>query len=188
SFCLSPARRPRCPTPFPYTTLFRSPRWPPARSGGGAPQGPRRSWHPSSRLCGPGAAGDEDRRTRMHHSDQTLEAAVYAMAEGIATRDQIALLESDTTAWRVMLERLIDDTEDRLDDVRRIPGPERDQIVADFTQELARLDASYDLLTKATDPLALVAGADPAGEVRLQASWEAGHIVVWAAGPGTPPE
>ncbi len=124
----------------------------------------------------------------MDHAERTLETAVYAMAEGIATRDQIALLESDTRAWRLVLERLIDDTEDQLDEVRRIQGPERDQVVADFTQELARLEASYDLLTKVTDPLAVIAGADPGGEVRLQASWEAGKIVVWGAGPGTAPE
>jgi len=61
----------------------------------------------------------------MSNAEQTLEAAVYAMAEGIATREQIALLEADTTAWRVALERLIDDTEDHLDEVRKLDGPER---------------------------------------------------------------
>lgn len=124
----------------------------------------------------------------MDNADRTLETAVYAMAEGIATREQIALLEADPLAWRLKLERLIDDTEDQLDDVRQLQGPERDQVVADFTAELARLEASYDLLTRVPDPLAVIAGADPGGEVRLQASWEAGKVVVWAAGPGTAPE
>jgi len=124
----------------------------------------------------------------MDNAEATLEHAVYAMAEGVATRDQIALLESNPSAWRRALERLIDDTEDRLDEVRRLQGPERDQVVADFVQELARLDASYDLLTRVTDPLAVITGADPGGEVRLQASWESGKIVVWGAGPGTEPE
>ncbi len=124
----------------------------------------------------------------MDNAERTLETAVYAMAEGIATRDQIALLEADHRAWRLMLERLIDDTEDQLDEVRHISGPERDQVVADFLQELHRLETSYDLLTKVPDPHAVIAGADPGGEVRLQASWEAGKIVVWAAGPGTKPE
>ncbi|MET0726968.1 MAG: DEAD/DEAH box helicase [Acidimicrobiales bacterium] len=124
----------------------------------------------------------------MDHAEARLETAVYAMAEGIATREQIALLEADTRAWRLMLERLIDDTDDRLDAVRRIQGPERDQVVADFMQEMARLEASYDLLTRVPDPLSVIAGADPGGEVRLQASWEAGKIVVWGAGPGTSPE
>ncbi len=124
----------------------------------------------------------------MDYAERTLEDAVYAMAEGIATRDQIALLEADPKAWRYTLERLIDDTEDQLDDVRQIHGPERDQVVADFTAELSRLEASYDLLTRVPDPLSVIAGADPGGEVRLQASWEAGKVVVWAAGPGTAPE
>ncbi len=124
----------------------------------------------------------------MDNAGATLEHAVYAMAEGVATRDQITLLESNPGAWRRMLERLIDDTEDRLDDVRKLQGPEREQVVADFLQELSRLEASYDLLTKVTDPLAVIASADPGGEVRLQASWESGKIVVWGAGPGTEPE
>ena len=124
----------------------------------------------------------------MDNAERTLEDAVYAMAEGIATRDQIALLEADPKAWCYTLERLIDDTEDQLDDVRRIQGAERDQVVADFTAELSRLEASYDLLTHVPDPLAVIAGADPGGEVRLQASWEAGKVVVWAAGPGVAPE
>jgi hypothetical protein len=124
----------------------------------------------------------------MDNAERTLETAVYAMAEGIATRHQIALLEADPGRWRRMLERLIDDTEDRLDDVRQLVGPERDQVVADFQQELDRLETSYDLLTRVTDPLAVIAGADPGGEVRLQASWEAGKVIVWAAGPGAAPE
>ncbi|HLT15801.1 MAG TPA: SNF2-related protein, partial [Acidimicrobiales bacterium] len=118
----------------------------------------------------------------------TLEHAVYAMAEGIATREQIALLESDPVAWRRTLERLIDDTEDALESVRRLQGPEREQVVADFQQELARLESSYELFLKVDDPVAVIASADPGGEVRLQASWEDGRIVVWGAGPGTEPE
>nr|MBA3282697.1 DEAD/DEAH box helicase [Acidimicrobiia bacterium] len=35
--------------------------------------------------------------------------------------------------------------------------------------------------------VAAIAAADPAGEVRLQASWHGGDVVVWAAGPGTAP-
>jgi ABC-type sugar transport system substrate-binding protein len=124
----------------------------------------------------------------MDQDDRTLETAVYAMAEGFATREQIALLEADPAAWRSKLERLIDDTEDQLDEVRQIQGPERDQVVADFLADLRRLEAAYDLLTRVPDPMAVIAGADPGGEVRLQASWEAGKIVVWAAGPGTAPE
>ncbi|HJR26096.1 MAG TPA: hypothetical protein VJ804_11515, partial [Acidimicrobiales bacterium] len=118
---------------------------------------------------------------------RSLETAAWAAAEGTATAAQLAQLEADPVGWRRTLERLLDDVEDQLDAVRQLDGPERDQVVADFEQEVARLEAAYDLLTKADDPVAAIAAADPAGEVRLQASWAAGEIVVWAAGPDAPP-
>ncbi|HYF46353.1 MAG TPA: SNF2 helicase-associated domain-containing protein, partial [Acidimicrobiales bacterium] len=121
----------------------------------------------------------------------TLEAAVWAAADGNATADQLAALEADPRSWRLTLERLLDDTEERLDAVRRLQGEERDQIVADFEEELARLEAAYDLLVptsgSATGAAVAVAATDPVGEVRLQASWANGTVVVWAAGPATSP-
>ena len=96
---------------------------------------PERPNADSSHVTCTGSAGRRGiAAASMDHAERTLETAVYAMAEGIATRDQIALLEADTRAWRLMLERLIDDTEDQLEDVRRIQGPERDQVVADFAE------------------------------------------------------
>ncbi|HZA85616.1 MAG TPA: SNF2 helicase-associated domain-containing protein, partial [Acidimicrobiales bacterium] len=62
------------------------------------------------------------------------------------------------------------------------------QVVADLEAELDRLEVAYDRLTSAADPTAaIVVAADPGGEVRLQASWSAGEVVVWAAGPDTAP-
>jgi superfamily II DNA or RNA helicase len=121
---------------------------------------------------------------------RALEAAAWAAAAGTATAQQLAALEADPRRWRHALEDLLEDTEDRLDAVRRLTGPERLQVVADFEAELARLEAAYDLLTKVGDSssaVAAIAAADPAGEVRLQASWGGGSVVVWAAGPGTTP-
>ncbi len=121
---------------------------------------------------------------------QALEIAAWAAADGTATSEQLAVLEADPRAWRWTLEDLLEETEDRLEAVRRIPGPERSQVVADFEAELARLEAAYDLLTTVGDSssaVAAIAAADPAGEVRLQASWHGGDVVVWAAGPGTAP-
>ncbi len=126
----------------------------------------------------------------MPEDQPMFEAAVWAVADGAASADQLALLEAEPHRWLLTLESLIDDTEDRLDSVRQLTGSERSQVVADFEAELVRLDASYSLLTKIADPagaVAAVAAADPAGEIRLQASWSAGQVVVWAAGPGTPP-
>ncbi len=119
---------------------------------------------------------------------EALVEAAWAAADGRATPDQLHLLEADPARWRDVLEHLLDDTEDRLAAVRQLGGPERAQVVADFEAELAQLDAAYDLLFTTDDPVAAIAAADPAGEVRLQASWAKGLIVVWAAGPGVAPE
>jgi superfamily II DNA or RNA helicase len=123
----------------------------------------------------------------MEDATRAVELAAWAAAEGVATDDQLALLQADTTAWRRALERLLDDTEDALESVRDLQGPERAQVVADFETELAVLEAAYDRLTGAADPSLAVAIVDPADEVRLQASWVGGQVVVWAAGAHTAP-
>ncbi len=112
-----------------------------------------------------------------------VETAAWAAAEGIATADQLQVLSAHPPAHRRTLERLLDETEDRLEVVRRLDGPEREQVVSDFLDDLARLEAAYDVLTRAADPAAADLASDPAGEIRLQASWAGGDIVVWAAGP-----
>jgi hypothetical protein len=78
----------------------------------------------------------------MDHGTQVLEAAAWAAVEGVATTEQMALLEADPRAWLRTLDRLLDDTEDHLDAARRLTGPERDQVVADLEGELARLEAA----------------------------------------------
>jgi hypothetical protein len=124
----------------------------------------------------------------MDIAERTLEAAVWAAAEGTATAEQLTLLEADARAWRRTLERLLDETEDALESVHSLDGPERDQVVADFEGELDRLQAAYDLLVRDPDKaVAVVTAAEPAGEVRLQGSWSEGHLVVWAGGPQTKP-
>ncbi|MEZ5204248.1 MAG: DEAD/DEAH box helicase [Acidimicrobiales bacterium] len=123
----------------------------------------------------------------MSDTLQAIEAAAWAAADGTATPEQLTLLEADPTRWLDAVEDLLEDVEDRLEQVRVLSGPERQQVVADFEAELAQLEAAYDLLTKTDDPIAAINAADPPGEVRLQASWAAGQIVVWAAGPGTEP-
>ncbi|MGE3620721.1 MAG: SNF2-related protein [Acidimicrobiia bacterium] len=124
----------------------------------------------------------------MDHVSRDLEAAAWAAVDGIATTDQLALLEADPWGWRRAVERLLDDTEDHLEAVREITGPERAQVIADLETELERIELAYERLTRASAPGdAIVVAPDPVGEVRLQASWSAGQIVVWAAGPDTAP-
>ena len=121
----------------------------------------------------------------MPDLSRALEAAAWAAAEGIATADQRALLEADPVAWRLILERLLDETEDNLDSVSGIEGPERAQVMSDIEADLDRLEAAYDLLlgSARSGVGVLIPTADPSGEVRLQASWWNGSIVVWAGGP-----
>ncbi|HWW54054.1 MAG TPA: hypothetical protein VNY84_09800, partial [Acidimicrobiales bacterium] len=132
----------------------------------------------------------------MHDTAQALESAAWSAAYGIATSAELALLEADQRAWRRSLELLLRETEGHLDTVRELEGPEREQVVADLEGVRAQLEAAYERLIGPSGPSAPVAAAvpvdsnliaDPPGEVRLQASWAAGQMVVWAAGPGTEP-
>ena len=123
----------------------------------------------------------------MDDATRALDNVVWAAAEGTATDEDRAVLEADPAAWRRTLERLLHDTDEHLDAVRHLRGPEREQVVADFEAELGRLEAAYELLTRASDPTAVVLEGQPAGEVRLQASWSSGQVVVWAGGPEAPP-
>ena len=117
-----------------------------------------------------------------------MESAAWAAVDGVATTEQLALLEADAPGWRRALERMLDDTEENLDAVRDLSGAERDQVLADLEAELERLELAYDRLTGASDAAdAVLVAPDPVGEVRLQASWSANEVVVWAAGPDTVP-
>jgi superfamily II DNA or RNA helicase len=116
-----------------------------------------------------------------------FDRAAWAAAEGVATGEQLALLQADTAEWKRALERLLDETEDALDAVQHLSGPERAQVVADFEAELDLLEAAYDRLLGVADPTLAIVTVDPAGEVRLQATWSGGQVVVWAAGAHTKP-
>jgi superfamily II DNA or RNA helicase len=117
-----------------------------------------------------------------------FERAAWAAAEGVATEAQLELLQADTAAWKHALERLLDETEDSLESVQAtLSGAERVQVVADFEAELDLLESAYDRLTGAADPVMAVVLADPPDEVRLQATWSGGVVVVWAAGAHTKP-
>lgn len=117
-----------------------------------------------------------------------FDYAVEAAAAAEATPDQLKMLAGFPQAWRWSLERLLHFTDESLDKVRAdVHGPERDQVIADFEAERDRLEAALARLLGDTE-----AGQDPvlletASEVRLQASWAAGRLVIWAAGPAAEP-
>ena len=66
---------------------------------------------------------------------RALEAAAWSAAAGTASPEQLAQLEADPKLWRFALEDLLEDAEDRLESVRKLTGPERFQVVADFEAE-----------------------------------------------------
>ena len=148
---LAPHRGPAAPARLRPGDQAAVARGPPARA---ARQ--RRRAAPSPRCCDLRTAagvscpvGHRRRRappTCMPDTSRALEAAAWAAAEGIATAEQRAVLEADPVAWRLMLERLMDETEDNLDSVSSIEGPERAQVVGDIEADLDRLEAAYDLL------------------------------------------
>ena len=126
-----------------------------------------------------------------------LEAAIWSIADGRGSADDLALFEADEQRSLALLDGLIIGAEDDLASVRHLTGDERDQVVADFTDTLDSLRATAARLrpppvtTPATDSYQRGTGApddrEP-DEVQLQASWSAGQIVVWAAGRGAPAE
>jgi hypothetical protein len=109
-----------------------------------------------------------------------FEALVTADASGEATADERAQLEAAPERWQAALEHLLDDTEEELGKLRRLPGPERSQVVADFEAERDRLAVALARLTGAPLSPELELAAEPP---RLQATWAGGELVVWVGGP-----
>ena len=135
----------------------------------------------------PAPAPGERRSTSGAVSEHELTWAMAAEAAGEATPAQLALLDAHPLEWRAGLARLLRQTEADLAKVRTITGPERDQVVADFERERSLLAAALQRLTGTRAELADPRTLDGPGEVRLQASWSDGRVVMWAAGPGTEP-
>ena len=94
--------------------------------------------------------------------------------------------------------RLLIDADEHLAAARRLPGEERDQVVADAEHLHRQLTAALFRLTGERRSGGVMVGpgdgsggtAEPdtiePGVVRLQLSWEPGRVVAWAGGPGCP--
>jgi len=118
---------------------------------------------------------------------------VQAHLDGVADDATATLLADNKRSWVAALLRLYDDAEEALDDMsRRIRGPERALVLADFEAEIRRID---DMLTDLVGP---PRGANPAeprtrepeptGPPQLQLSWLPGRVVAWSAGKGATAE
>ena len=134
-----------------------------------------------------------------------LEAGIWSIADGRATDDDLALVFADERATVAVLDRMILEAEDDLESVRKLPGDERDQVVADLTETLESLLATAARFRPRTTGSARSPRDDyddefddefvavpyeilEPDEVKLQATWHEGQVVVWAAARGAEPE
>jgi len=122
------------------------------------------------------------------HDTEAVEAAVWAAADGNASVDQIELITADTRRSSRVVNRLLADAQARLESVRGVSGPERTQVLADFSDEFERLRRVYDRLHGQEQHSSHDVDTGQDEGVRLQASWSDGEVVVWAAGPSGEPE
>ena len=70
-----------------------------------------------------------------------FEAAVVADAGGWASSAERAVLEGDSAAWKAAVRRLIHETDDGLRGASKLTGELRELVLADLTDERARLSA-----------------------------------------------
>ncbi len=130
-----------------------------------------------------------------------LESAIWSIADGRATDDDLVRVHADAGLTLRLLDRFITEAEEDLATVSRLPGEEREQVRADFLETLDGLLSAEQLLrpsapgpkrnagSEGSPPLEPVDESQLApAEVQLQASWAAGQVVVWAGGRGVSPE
>jgi SNF2-related domain/SNF2 Helicase protein/Helicase conserved C-terminal domain len=134
-----------------------------------------------------------------------VQRLAQAHLDGLASDDELAVLEAHEDDWIVALEILRREVQATLDRVARdVTGPERALVLSDFEDERERID---DMLTEltgeapqqvATDDGATSTQAPPvqqapprhpmAGTPQLQLSWHRGRVVAWSANEDAEPE
>ncbi|MFV0524403.1 MAG: DEAD/DEAH box helicase [Acidimicrobiales bacterium] len=116
--------------------------------------------------------------------------------DGIASDEDVHLLEADRQSWTAALFRLYDEAAAALEAVtQQVKGPERSVVLADFEADVSRIDEVLNELvgpaeTRNEEPRA-GRPAEPApetGDANLQLSWIPGRVVAWSAGHNAPPE
>jgi hypothetical protein len=79
--------------------------------------------------------------------ESTFDLYVELEADELASPEQLAVLEADRQGWRASLLRLLVDADEHLAAARRLPGEERDQVVADAEHLHRQLTAALFRLT-----------------------------------------
>jgi SNF2-related domain/SNF2 Helicase protein/Helicase conserved C-terminal domain len=136
--------------------------------------------------------------------DQTsFEALVASEVDGQIAADDLSALAAQPQRWAATLHHMLDEIEDMLEGVARSDRYERDQALADLSDERAAVAAALRRVTgedlELPDPAGLADGdeaaATAAGEgaaelvqaPALQASWAPGEVVLWAGNPSATP-
>jgi superfamily II DNA or RNA helicase len=138
--------------------------------------------------------------------------SVEAEANGVATAEQLAALETDRARWGAELRQLLQDADEFVASARSLPGDEREQVLADaradqrrFATAWARFNGVDRSERRGDDGDAPVRDGEATGAprrkrrkgqapenpptpgtVRLQVTWQPGRVIAWAAGPHTP--
>src|SRR3954470_7629388 len=124
---------------------------------------------------------------------------VEAEADGVATADELAVLEADRPGWRASLQRLLLESEEHLAAARNLRGEERDQVLADAQFDHRRFATAWARFhgeeyveeherpqrqqqqQRGAQPQREEAVFEP-GVTQLQLSWEPGRVVAWGGG------
>ncbi|MFN3219010.1 MAG: DEAD/DEAH box helicase [Acidimicrobiales bacterium] len=141
--------------------------------------------------------------TQQHQREDAFKAAAQAFVDGLATEEQLALLDSDRSFGVESLWRLLDAAEAALERARRdVDGPGRANILDDLDEECFRIDDAItrfdgppteDQLQplprprtpeKPQTPEKKEEAPEPEGTrtTRLQLSWSDGRLIAWAGG------
>ena len=118
-----------------------------------------------------------------------LEAMIWRIVDGVATTADDELLRADEAASLLVIDRLVEQTSEQIESIRRLPENEREAPLADFAEVLRTLEATAAIF-RPSAPTAAVEAAVPLDDevCRLQATWSNGDVVVWAGGRNVNPE
>ena len=126
---------------------------------------------------------------------QEIASRARLEADGVADQHVVTALSTDPLRWRNVLIDMIESAEDRLQSVRRLKGPQRNQIIIDFEGELGLLTDAYQRATgkayqvdNQQDQNGSIPAEFPPEPTVLQLSWTPGRVIAWAAGAYGQPE
>ncbi|MFL2986653.1 MAG: DEAD/DEAH box helicase [Candidatus Poriferisodalaceae bacterium] len=124
-----------------------------------------------------------------------IEERARLEADGVAPAAMVAELQSDPIRWRNVLTDMIEDAEDTLQSIRRIKGPQRNQIITDFESEFRSLTDAFERATgelyeseETDEPVDVTPDNAVTEPVALQLSWTSGKVIAWASGAFNEPE